>query len=123
MLIFCREETGAKVDVEKLDLASLKSVRECAQRLLDSEDKIDILINNAGKERKKEKEGKKEKERKNESFPTLFDNFLQLFPANIYRQSPILFISIKQPVLMKILEKQFQMSICCTHDSFNVTYN
>ena len=36
------------MDVEKLDLASLKSVRECAQRLLDKEDKIDILINNAG---------------------------------------------------------------------------
>lgn len=34
--------------VERLDLASLRSVRECAQRLLDKEDKIDILINNAG---------------------------------------------------------------------------
>ena len=44
-----REETGATVVVEKLDLASLKSVRECAQKLLDTEDKIDILINNAGK--------------------------------------------------------------------------
>ncbi len=36
------------MDVEHLDLASLKSVRECAQRLLEKEDKIDILINNAG---------------------------------------------------------------------------
>jgi len=36
------------VDVEKLNLASLKSVRDCAQRLLEKEDKIDILINNAG---------------------------------------------------------------------------
>ncbi len=43
-----REETGATVVVEKLDLSSLKSVRECAQKLLDTEDKIDILINNAG---------------------------------------------------------------------------
>ena len=47
-VIFFREETGATVVVEKLDLASLKSVRECAQKLLDTEDKIDILINNAG---------------------------------------------------------------------------
>lgn len=36
------------MDVEKLNLASLKSVRDCAQRLLEKEDKIDILINNAG---------------------------------------------------------------------------
>jgi NAD(P)-dependent dehydrogenase (short-subunit alcohol dehydrogenase family) len=36
------------VVVERLDLASLRSVRECAQKLLDKEDKIDILINNAG---------------------------------------------------------------------------
>ena len=42
------EETGNPVDVIKLDLSSLKSVRECAQMLLDKEEKIDILINNAG---------------------------------------------------------------------------
>ena len=42
------EETGNPVDVMKLDLSSLKSVRECAQMLLDKEEKIDILINNAG---------------------------------------------------------------------------
>ena len=42
------EETGNPVDVMKLDLSSLKSVRECAQMLLDNEEKIDILINNAG---------------------------------------------------------------------------
>ena len=43
-------DTGHRVDVEKLDLASLDSVRECAKTLLAKEDKIDILINNAGKE-------------------------------------------------------------------------
>ena len=43
-----RKDTGNQVDVHKLDLSSLKSVRECAQTLLDKEDKIDLLINNAG---------------------------------------------------------------------------
>ena len=43
-----RKDTGNQVDVHKLDLSSLKSVRECAQILLDKEDKIDILINKAG---------------------------------------------------------------------------
>ena len=43
-----RKDTGNQVDVHKLDLSSLKSVRECAQILVDKEDKIDILINNAG---------------------------------------------------------------------------
>ena len=42
------KDTGNPVDVIKLDLSSLKSVRECAQTLLDKEEKIDILINNAG---------------------------------------------------------------------------
>jgi retinol dehydrogenase-12 len=42
------KETGKTVEVEKLDLASLKSVRECAQKLLEKEEKIDILVNNAG---------------------------------------------------------------------------
>ena len=37
------KETGGAVECEKLDLASLASVRECAQTLLDREDKIDIL--------------------------------------------------------------------------------
>ena len=32
----------------QLDLASLKSVRKCAETLLQTEDKIDCLINNAG---------------------------------------------------------------------------
>ena len=42
------KDTGNDVDVVKLDLASLKSVRECADILLEKEDKLDILINNAG---------------------------------------------------------------------------
>ena len=37
-----------KVDIIALDLASLESVRECADILLKTEDNIDILINNAG---------------------------------------------------------------------------
>ena len=44
-----RKDTGNPVDVHKLDLSSLKSVRECSQTLLDKEERIDILINNAGK--------------------------------------------------------------------------
>ena len=43
-----KEQTGKEVEVEKLDLSSLKSVRECADLLLQKLDKIDILINNAG---------------------------------------------------------------------------
>ena len=43
-----RKETAGEVVVHKLDLASLKSVRECAEQLSNSLDKIDILINNAG---------------------------------------------------------------------------
>ena len=35
--------------VYKLDLSSLESVRACATILLENEQKIDILINNAGK--------------------------------------------------------------------------
>ena len=41
-------KTGGLVSYEKLDLASLASVRECTNELLGKEDKIDILINNAG---------------------------------------------------------------------------
>lgn len=37
-----------QVRVEQLDLASLRSVRACAQRLLDQEPAIHLLINNAG---------------------------------------------------------------------------
>ena len=61
MIILCRNQdkakeaaeeisgkTGGLVSYEKLDLASLASVRECTNELLGKEDKIDILINNAG---------------------------------------------------------------------------
>jgi len=43
-----RKATEGEVVVHKLDLASLASVRECAEQLGNSVDKIDILINNAG---------------------------------------------------------------------------
>jgi NAD(P)-dependent dehydrogenase (short-subunit alcohol dehydrogenase family) len=44
-----RKESGSDlVEVERLDLASLTSIRKCAETLLEKEDKIDILINNAG---------------------------------------------------------------------------
>ena len=42
------KDTGHQVDVKKMNLASLQSVRDCANTLLQEEDKIDILINNAG---------------------------------------------------------------------------
>ena len=43
-----KAHNGAQIVVHQLDLASLKSVRNCAQTLIDTEDKIDILVNNAG---------------------------------------------------------------------------
>lgn len=44
-----RQETGGgEVVVYKLDLASLASVRDCAKEVLANEDRIDVLINNAG---------------------------------------------------------------------------
>lgn len=44
-----RDVSGSQlVEVAQLDLASLKSVRKCAENLLEKEDKIDYLINNAG---------------------------------------------------------------------------
>jgi len=43
-----RKETEGEVIVHRCDLASLKSVRECAEQLSNSLEKIDILINNAG---------------------------------------------------------------------------
>jgi NAD(P)-dependent dehydrogenase (short-subunit alcohol dehydrogenase family) len=39
---------AANVEVAQLDLADLASVRAFAQRILDSHDELDILINNAG---------------------------------------------------------------------------
>ena len=47
-----RDEIASSADVEvdvyKLDLSSLASVRRCAKEIIESEEKIDILINNAG---------------------------------------------------------------------------
>jgi len=43
-----RKETKAEVIFHKCDLASLASVRECAEQLNNSLPKIDILLNNAG---------------------------------------------------------------------------
>ena len=43
------QSTGNKdVEIYKLDLASLKSVRECAEEVKKKEPRLDILINNAG---------------------------------------------------------------------------
>ncbi|CAH2262170.1 retinol dehydrogenase 11-like [Pararge aegeria] len=42
------DEHKGSLAIEKLDLSSLQSVRECASRILASESKINILINNAG---------------------------------------------------------------------------
>ena len=44
-----KEQSGNhQVENYQLDLASLDSVRKCANRLLSNVDKIDYLINNAG---------------------------------------------------------------------------
>ena len=44
-----KEKSGnSQVEMVQLDLASLKSVRKCADTLLQTEEKIDYLINNAG---------------------------------------------------------------------------
>lgn len=43
-----RKDTGSVVVVMKCDLSSLESVRECAAKLVEDEDKIDFLVNNAG---------------------------------------------------------------------------
>ncbi|KAI5635136.1 short chain dehydrogenase domain-containing protein [Phthorimaea operculella] len=45
----CKTVPGTgELIVEKLDLSSLKSVREFAQKVLDSEPQVNILVNNAG---------------------------------------------------------------------------
>lgn len=44
-----RNQSGnGNVIVKKLDLASLQSVRELANDVLASEERLDVLINNAG---------------------------------------------------------------------------
>ncbi|XP_076261461.1 retinol dehydrogenase 11-like [Rhynchophorus ferrugineus] len=42
-----KENTG-EILIERLDLGSLESIRNCAQKLLEREPKIDLLVNNAG---------------------------------------------------------------------------
>lgn len=42
------EVPGSDVRVLQLNLASLKSVKECAEEVLRSESKLHLLINNAG---------------------------------------------------------------------------
>lgn len=42
------EVPGSDVRVLQLNLASLKSVKECAEEVLRSENKLHLLINNAG---------------------------------------------------------------------------
>lgn len=43
-----KKETDGSIEVMQLDLADLESVRECAQTIVDKEDRVDVLINNAG---------------------------------------------------------------------------
>ena len=44
-----KEASGSQtVQFLPMDLASLKSIRQCAEQLLETEEKIDYLINNAG---------------------------------------------------------------------------
>jgi NAD(P)-dependent dehydrogenase (short-subunit alcohol dehydrogenase family) len=45
----CRLSGSHQVEIELVDLASLASVRQCAQRLRQRLTKLDVLINNAGK--------------------------------------------------------------------------
>ena len=45
-----REDTGSgSLTAVRLDLASLASVRECAEKIRAEESRLDILVNNAGK--------------------------------------------------------------------------
>jgi len=44
----CRAVTEPCVHLEQLDLADLSSVRDFAERLAESHDRVDVLVNNAG---------------------------------------------------------------------------
>lgn len=46
----CRLSGRTDVEIELVDLASFKSIRQCAQRLRQRLTKLDVLINNAGKD-------------------------------------------------------------------------
>ena len=49
-LVDIKKDSGSElVENVQLDLASLKSVRKCAETILEKEEKVDYLINNAGK--------------------------------------------------------------------------
>lgn len=43
------EQPLGELIIKKLDLASLKSIKQCAKDILLSEERINILVNNAGK--------------------------------------------------------------------------
>ena len=63
MVLACRDMTKAKtaaediktqsgsdkIEVRKLDLNSLASVRQFAEETIDKEDRLDVLLNNAGR--------------------------------------------------------------------------
>lgn len=42
------EENLGEIAIVQLDLSSLESVREFAKKILEKEDRVDLLINNAG---------------------------------------------------------------------------
>lgn len=48
-----RESGSSNVLVKKLDLASMKSIREFAEDIKKEEKQLDVLLNNAGKTRKR----------------------------------------------------------------------
>ena len=43
-----RESGNSNVVVKYVNLASLKSVRKCAVEILQEEERLDVIINNAG---------------------------------------------------------------------------
>ncbi|CAF3799360.1 unnamed protein product [Adineta steineri] len=53
----CKLSGSNNVEIEIIDLASLKSVQECAKRLCGRLSKLDVLINNAGVMMASEKSG------------------------------------------------------------------